>query len=418
METVSDFAELDRGGPMLDRLGRGWARRIVHSRLARIVDGRLTLREPDGTVHGFGAPSKDGLEARIDVLDARFYARLVSSGSLGGGEAFMAGEWRSEDPVAVIRVLARNRDAVSGLDGGVARFALPFLRFFHRGRRNSKQGSQRNIEAHYDLGNEFFSLFLDGETMFYSSALFERSEMTLESAQVAKCRRIADLLALEPRDHLLEIGTGWGAMAVHAASTAGCRVTTTTISPRQRDFARGRVADAGLSGRVEVIDRDYRDLEGRYDKLVSIEMVEAVGAAYLDGFFRTCADRLRAGGRMVMQSITIAEPLFEEASRSVDFIQRYIFPGGFIPSVSSLVQAAGRAGLVTVGIDDLGASYAETLRHWRQRFEAAKSEIEALGFSERFQRMWRYYFAYCEAGFRERTISDVHLVFEKPSWAR
>ncbi len=415
MESVADFAELDRGR-IWSRLGQGWARRMVHDRLGGIEEGLLHLEEGQ-VVSTFGKPAADGLSAAVRIHHPRFYTRLAFGGSLGAGESYMAGEWDSEDPTSAVRLLARNRSALGEIDtSGGARLADPFLRLFHRRRANTRSGSRRNIEAHYDLGNEFFELFLD-PSLLYSSAWFARPDMTLAEAQEAKMARLCDTLDLGSADRLLEIGTGWGAMAVHAAGRHGCQVDTTTISPSQHAFTRARVEQAGLGDRVNVLAQDYRDLEGTYDKLVSIEMIEAVGVRYLDQFFEVCAARLRAGGHMALQAITIAEPLYEVAARSVDFIQRYIFPGSFMPSVSLLTAAAARAGLVTVQVHDMGASYARTLELWRERFVEAREAVRGLGFSERFERMWIYYFCYCEGGFLERTVSDVQILFEKPRWS-
>jgi cyclopropane-fatty-acyl-phospholipid synthase len=281
----------------------------------------------------------------------------------------------------------------------------------HSIRRNSERGSARNIAAHYDLSNAFFATFLD-QSLMYSSAVFDRPQATLEQASEAKLARLCAKLELSPRDHLLEIGTGWGGLAIYAARTRGCRVTTTTISAEQYCEASRRVASEGLSARVTVLKKDYRQITGTFDKLVSVEMVEAVGNDYLDGYFRTCGQLLAPGGLFALQAITIRDQQFQRALTTVDFIKKHIFPGSFIPSVSRLVaSAAENSDTVLVHLEDLGDDYATTLRAWRDRFEANRAEVERLGFDERFVRLWRFYLAYCEGGFRERAISDVQLTF-------
>ncbi|MBM4362062.1 MAG: class I SAM-dependent methyltransferase, partial [Deltaproteobacteria bacterium] len=278
----------------------------------------------------------------------------------------------------------------------------------------TRLGSRRNIARHYDLSNELFGLFLD-ESMTYSSAIFEPAEATLAEAQTAKLRRICAQLALGPDDHLLEIGTGWGGLAIHAARNHGCRVTTTTVSEAQHRLAVERVRASGLEDRIDVLLRDYRDLRGQYDKLVSVEMIEAVGHEYLDQYFRACSDRLAPHGTMLLQAITIADQHHEQHQRSVDFIKEYIFPGSCIPSVTSMVNSATRAtDLRLCRLEDLTPHYARTLRCWRERFLDNRAAVRALGFDEEFVRMWDYYLAYCEGGFEERYLGCVHMLFAKP----
>jgi cyclopropane-fatty-acyl-phospholipid synthase len=374
----------------------------VHARLAQIRHGRLVLREGD-RVHAFGGGGERALRGEIVVHGPGFHRALALRGALGGAEAYLDGLWSSDDLVAVIRVLARDRDALTGLDSGLARIVRPGLRALHALRRNTRRGASRNIAAHYDLGNDFFALFLD-PTLAYSSAVFEADAMSLEEAQRAKFDRAVRALELGPDDHLLEIGTGWGGLAIHAARTTGCRVTTTTISREQHALATARVAEAGLTDRIEVLFSDYRDLDGTYDKLVSIEMIEAVGHANLPAFFRTCTDRLRAGGRMFLQAILVAERDLAASLRSVDFVKRHVFPGGQLVSVGSISQALAKCGsdLQFVRLDDITPHYAETLRHWRRRFLAKLDRVTALGLDARFQRLWDFYLAYCEGAFRER----------------
>jgi cyclopropane-fatty-acyl-phospholipid synthase len=300
------------------------------------------------------------------------------------------------------------------MERGLARFAAPARRALHWLNRNTRAGSRRNIEAHYDLGNEFFALFLD-ESLMYSSAVFEGGGGDLHSAQLAKLDRVCRKLQLRPSDHLVEIGSGWGSLAIHAAREYGCRVTTTTISPAQYALACERIRTAGLADRVEVLLADYRDLRGRYDKVVSIEMIEAVGWQYYETYFAKVSQLLAPDGLALIQSITIADHRYEFARRSVDFIQKYIFPGCTIPSIGALCNAVMRASdLRLFHLEDIGPHYARTLRLWRERFLSRRCDMHALGHSEEFCRLWEFYFSYCEGGFEERAISDVQMLLVKP----
>lgn len=360
------------------------------------------------------AHAVEPLTARVDILDPSFYLRVATQGSIGAGEAYMDGLWRSDDLVALMRMLVRHRDRLDTLDSGSARVAGTLLKLWHALRRNSRQGSRRNIAAHYDLGNALFELFLSGD-MMYSSAIYAYEGEALEDASWRKLDRVCRKLELSPTDHVLEIGTGWGGFAIHAARHYGCHVTTTTISREQYDLARARVADAGLSQHVEVVLQDYRDLDGHYDKLVSIEMVEAIGHQYLDRFFARIAELLKPHGAALLQAITIEDVRYRKALREVDFIKRHIFPGSFIPCVSALSGALARSSdLRLVNLEDIGTSYAMTLQAWRQRFLARLPEVRALGYDERFIRMWEFYLAYCEAGFRERALGDVQMLLHRP----
>ncbi len=384
-------------------------------RLERLTGGELLLREA-GTETRLGRPAADGLRAELEVRDPRFWRELTTGGSLGAAEAYLAGWWDSRDLTALVRLMARDRSVTGHLESGLARLGHLAARVWHALRPNSRTGSRKNIEAHYDLGNDFFATFLDA-SMTYSAALFETPGLTLEEAQEAKIDRLCRKLQLTADDHLLEIGTGWGSFAVHAAGRYGCRVTTTTISPSQHAVAVQRVAAAGLEDRVEILQKDYRDLTGTYSKIVSVEMIEAVGHRYLPTFFATLDRLLRPDGLVALQAITIADRNYEAALQSVDFIQRYIFPGGFIPSLTALATAASRSsGLTPLHVEDLGLHYAETLCHWRDRFEAARDRILAQGYPERFLRLWRYYLCYCEGGFRERVIGDAQILFAGPQF--
>jgi len=386
-------------------------RAAVHRALGAIHNGTLVVLDSDGeATFGSGKPV-----ARVAVRDSAFYRSLALGGSVGAGESYMDGHWESDDLVAVVRIMALNRQALDGLDGTLASPAALLRAVAHGWRRNSRKGSRRNIQAHYDLGDDLFRLFLD-ERMMYSAAEFETAEATLEQASLAKLSRLCRKLDLRASDHLLEIGTGWGGLAVFAARRFGCRVTTTTISNAQYDHARALAREQGLSGQVEVLRSDYRELTGRFDKLVSVEMVEAVGHQYLDAYFRNCARLLKPEGLMALQAITIRDAAYSAALKRADFIKRYIFPGGFIPCSSVLTQSSGEADLVLVNLEDFGPDYALTLREWRRRLEANRSKAAALGFDERFLRMWRFYFAYCEGGFIERSISDVQMLFAKAGY--
>ena len=354
-----------------------------------------------------------GPAAHLHVKDSRFFRAIAFGGALGAAEAYLNGWWESDDLVALVQVLVRNRAALEGLERGLARLAKPFRALAHALRRNTREGSRRNIAAHYDLGNEFFRLFLD-DTLAYSCGIFETPDASLHDASVAKFDRVCRLLELSSKDQLLEIGTGWGGFAMHAAREYGCHVTTATISKQQELLANQRIADAGLSGRVTVVNRDYRDLDGAFDKLASIEMIEAVGHQYLNGFFRVCADRLKPDGLFALQAITIQDRFYRAALHEVDFIKAYVFPGSFIPSRAVLAEAAGFTDLTLVDLHDLTPHYAETLKHWRENFLSRRQDVLGLGFDERFVRLWEFYFAYCEGGFRERVLGDAQLLFAKP----
>ncbi len=397
----------------------GMLRAQLLRRLDGLQHGQLMLVE-DGVEQVFGkaAVGQGALVARIEVIDSAFYRAVAANGSVGAGEAWMDGLWRSDDLVALIQLLVRNRDMVDGMEGGLARLGGMAMRAWHSMRRNTRSGSRRNIAAHYDLGNDFFDLFLSSDLM-YSSALWTGTADTLETASYRKLERICQQLDLRSGDRVVEIGTGWGGFALHAARHYGCHVTTTTISGEQHALASRRVAEAGLSDRVTLLLEDYRDLDGRYDKLVSIEMVEAIGAQYLDTYFSRIGTLLKPDGLALVQAITIEDHRYEQALRSVDFIKRFVFPGSFIPSINALLAAKTRASdLAVVELHDFGHSYALTLQAWRERFMARLPQVRAQGFDERFLRMWEFYLAYCEGGFRERSIGVAHLLLAKPGHRR
>jgi cyclopropane-fatty-acyl-phospholipid synthase len=387
------------------------ARSLVLKRLQNLRHGRLLLCE--GTQqHSFGVHG--AIEITIHVHDARFYGDIAFGGSVGAGEAWMLGYWSCDNLTALIRLMVLNQDVMDSLEGGMAWLAKPVLKLLHRMNRNTEDGSRRNIAAHYDLGNDMFKLFLD-PTMMYSSAIFDTPQMSLEQASISKLDRICRKLDLNPNDHVLEIGTGWGGFAIHAAGRYGCKVTTTTISQAQFDLAVERVRNAGLQDNVNILLKDYRELEGQFDKLVSIEMIEAVGHQYYDTYFAACAKLLKPEGMMLLQGITIADQRYESAKNSVDFIQRYIFPGSCIPSVTALLSSITRASdLRLFNLEDIGPHYARTLAEWRHNFFANIEQVRALGYPEEFIRMWEFYLCYCEGGFEERALGDVHMLLVKP----
>ncbi len=393
----------------------GWldaaCRRLLAARLGALVGGGLTIHDAAGSMRLGSEPFVD-----VRIRDPRFYRRILRGGTLGAGESYVDGDWDCDDLVGLVRLLARNRAATDGLEGGAARLTGLIARFAHvLLRDNNPRGSRRNIAAHYDLGNALFERMLDSR-MQYSSAMYEAND-DLESASRRKLDRIVAKLELSPSDHLLEIGSGWGGLAIHAARESGCRVTTTTVSREQYEYTRARVAEAGLEDRIEVLCNDYRELSGRFSKLVSVEMVEAVGANHLDEYFRAIDRLLDDNGLALLQAITIEDCRYTQALRSVDFIKQHVFPGSFIPCVSALLSSAARvSNLVAVNLEDLGADYANTLEAWRHRFETQWSDIAALGYDERFRRMWRFYLCYCEGGFRERALSDVQVLLAKPGY--
>ncbi|MFT5447917.1 MAG: cyclopropane-fatty-acyl-phospholipid synthase [Gammaproteobacteria bacterium] len=389
------------------------AREAMRRRLRELAYGQLTVRDSWGTWL-VGTPDGE-VSAHIHVIDSSFYLDVALEGSLGAARAWMDGRWHSDDPTSVLRLMLRNVDVMDRMDGGLATITSLAARLRHAVRRNSATGSRRNIHAHYDLGNDFFSLFLD-ESMTYSCAIFEHDDTTLEQAQFAKLERICRKLAITSDDHVLEIGTGWGSFATHAARHHGCRVTTTTISAEQHALATARVQAAGLKDRVTVLLQDYRALEGKFDKLVSIEMIEAVGHAYLPTFFAACSRLLRDDGAMLLQGITMPDQRYARYLKASDFIQEYVFPGSCCPALYAMLDAVrGHTDLRVAHLEDIGLHYARTLRAWHERFDARADEVRALGYPERFMRMWRYYLAYCEAGFAERYTGTVQLLLEKPS---
>ncbi len=390
-----------------------WMRNAVQNRLERLTWGKVTLLEDDSTLV-FGGNSEDAPQVAITVHSHRLFNSLALGGSVGAAEAYMRGDWSCDDLPGLVRILVRNASVMFNMEGGFARLTQAGLRLYHWLRRNTKRGSQLNIYAHYDLGNEFYSLFLD-ETMTYSCGVFATAKSTLAEASVEKYDRICRKLDLGPYDHVVEVGCGWGGFAIHAATRYGCRVTGTTISQQQYDWASRTVKKLGLSDRVQIVKQDYRDLQGTYDKLVSIEMIEAVGHQYLGQFMQHCSRLLKPNGLMALQAITIADQYYAQHIRTVDFIKRYIFPGSCLVSVTVLCETATRkTDLRAVQLEDISPHYPETLRRWRDAFFERLDDVRALGYDEAFIRMWEFYLSYCEGAFAEHYIGDIQIVFAKP----
>ncbi|WP_454674493.1 class I SAM-dependent methyltransferase [Achromobacter pestifer] len=396
--------------PWTDRL----LRQRLLGRLAGLRGGQLIVDDVTGSVE-LGVPDAgQSRPVRVCVRNLAFYRALAGNGSVGAGEAYGDGWWECDDLVGLIRLLARNRELVDGMERGMARLGSVAMRVLHACRRNTRAGSRRNIAAHYDLGNDFFRLFLSDD-MMYSSAMWAGDDDTLEQASMRKLDVICRKLDLRPGQHVVEIGTGWGGFALHAARHYGCHVTTTTISREQHALATQRIRSAGMQYRVDVLLQDYRDLHGQFDKLVSVEMIEAIGASYLPTYFGKIAELLKPDGMALIQAITIEDHRYAQALKAVDFIKRHIFPGSFMPSIQAMLEAKTRASdLSLVHLEDFGLSYARTLQAWRQRFMARLDAVRGQGFDERFIRLWEFYLAYCEGGFRERAIGVSHLLLARP----
>jgi len=396
------------------------ARSIVHRGLQRVSVGRITIQDPWG-VNSFGHAREESDGERRDVhvhfTDPRSYIRIALGGDVGAGEAFIRGWWRCDNLVGLIRMMIANDASLRTIQSRVGIAMELWNRSRHWLRTNTRRGSRRNIAAHYDLSNEFFQLFLD-PTMMYSCGIFESPTSTMQEASIAKLDRVCRKLRLKPGEHVLEIGTGWGGLAIHAARHFGCRVTTTTISRQQHDFAAARIAQAGLGDRITLLFKDYRDLHGQFDKLVSIEMIEAVGHRYYDAFIEQCSRLLYPHGAALIQTITIADYFYAAARDRVDYIKKFVFPGSCIPSISAIMSSiARRTDLTLRHLEDITPHYATTLARWRDSFHQQREGVRALGLGDAFIRLWDFYLAYCEAGFRERTIGNVQMLFHKPACA-
>ena len=388
-------------------------KKIIHQRLSQIKDAHIIIKDGK-SINKFGKPGN--LSAKINILDTVFYKTIILGGTIGASESFIRGEWSSPNLTNVIRVLARNTEAQDKLENLFTLLSQPFLKVMHKLNENSVRGSKKNISRHYDLSNDFFNLFLD-KNMMYSSAIYKSRKTSLEDASANKLDVICKKLNLKKTDHVIEIGTGWGGFAIYAANNYGCKVTTTTISIEQYKFAKQKIKEAGLGKKIKVLLKDYRLLKGQYDKLVSIEMIEAVGYQFYDEYFKIISQLLKNDGEALIQAITIKDQRYSKAIQSVDFIQKYIFPGSCIPSITAIQNSlTSSTDLVINDIRDIGHHYARTLADWRKRFLKNKQEIRKLGFDDKFLRMWLFYFAYCEGGFEEKVISDIHLHITKPGY--
>ena len=388
-------------------------KKIIHQRLSQIKDAHIIIKDGK-SINKFGKPGN--LSAKINILDIVFYKNIILGGTIGASESFIRGEWSSPNLTNVIRVLARNTEAQDKLENLFTLLSQPFLKVMHKLNENSVRGSKKNISRHYDLSNDFFSLFLD-KNMMYSSAIYKSRKTSLDDASTNKLDVICKKLNLKKTDHVIEIGTGWGGFAIYAAKNYGCKVTTTTISIEQYKFAKQKIKEAGLGKKIKVLLKDYRLLKGQYDKLVSIEMIEAVGYQFYDEYFKIISQLLKNDGEALIQAITIKDQRYSKAIQSVDFIQKYIFPGSCIPSITAIQNSlTSSTDLVINDIRDIGHHYARTLADWRKRFLKNKQEIRKLGFDDKFLRMWLFYFAYCEGGFEEKVISDIHLHITKPGY--
>jgi len=403
--------------PDLDELKAGkldrFARLTVLSILNNLKFGRIRIIE-DHDQHNFGNDADSKLQASILIHHPSFYNRILFSGSIGAAEAYMEGLWSADNLTTVMRIIAINQPVFAEMETGLARLTAPIYKAYHWARKNTRVGSRKNILAHYDLGNSFYKLFLD-PTMTYSCGIFESELSTMEEASVAKYDRICRKLQLGPGDRVVEIGTGWGGFALHAVQNYNVHVTTTTISDEQHRFAAEQFKKAGIQDRVTLLKEDYRNLKGQFDKLVSIEMIEAVGHQYFNTFFRACSQLLHDKGMMLLQAITIRDQEFQPYIHSVDFIKRYIFPGGCVTSVAAMLASIARVtDLRIFHLEDITPHYARTLREWRKRFFDNIQKVRALNFPETFIRMWEYYLCYCEGGFSERYIGNVQMLLTKP----
>lgn len=394
-----------------------FAKKLLLARLQHLTMGQLTLQDGE-EVYRFGSNAQsqhlDALSVSVHIQHADFYSDVVFGGSIGAAEAYMDGSFECDELTDLIRLMARNQSLLDRIERGWASITIPIQKIFHWLHRNTRTGSKKNISAHYDLGNDFFEYMLDS-TMMYSSGIYPTSKTTLHQASIHKLEAICQKLELQANDHVLEIGTGWGGFAIYAAEHVGCHVTTTTISEQQYQLALQRVKAKGLQDKITVLKQDYRALQGQYDKLVSIEMIEAVGHQFYDIFFAQCSRLLKPEGMMLLQAITIVDQRYQSAIRSVDFIQRYIFPGSCIPSTTVMLDSLTRStDLRVYDLHDIGASYAKTLAAWRHNVHLHIEKIKALGYPQRFLRMWDFYLCYCEGGFAERALSDVQLLLIKP----
>jgi cyclopropane-fatty-acyl-phospholipid synthase len=388
-------------------------RNRILAKLDKLTGGKVMLQDEWGEV-GLGQ-SDTSQQIHIQVHNSAFYLEMALGGSNGAAAAYRSGYWSCNNLTGLFSLFIRNIDLLDSMESGLARTGMWWFRRWHCRRANTREGSQKNIHDHYDLGNDFFALFLD-ETMTYSAGIFVNPTDTLKQASINKLDRICQKLDLDVKDQVIEIGTGWGSFAIHAAKYYGCHVTTTTISRQQYELARERVSAEGLSGQIELLLTDYRDLQGKYDKLVSIEMIEAVGHEYLPEYFKRCAGLLKPHGQMLLQAITMPDDRYEDYLNNTDFIQQFIFPGSCVPSLNAILDASVlRTDLQVSHVENIGPHYADTLRYWLENFMKNKERILGLGYSRDFLRLWEYYLCYCEAGFRERYLGDLQILFSKPA---
>ena len=389
------------------------SRSLIHSLLRNIKSGCLILKEKGKSWSYGDIDSSDNLTVTINIKDLRTYSSVLFGGSLGAGESYIKGYWSADDLTKLIRLFVRNREVVDPMNSGLGSLKRPINKIIHLINNNTKSGSKKNIKAHYDVGNDFFKIWLD-KMMMYSSAIFNDRNISLDQASNEKLDKICSSLELSPSDHLLEIGTGWGGLAIFAASNYGCKVTTTTISEQQYEYAKKWIHKEKLSDRINLLRKDYRDLNGQYDKLVSIEMIEAIGHKFLETYLKKCSDLVKNEGKIFIQAITISDNQYEYSRKSVDFIQKYIFPGGALFSVPKLMQSISKAtDFELIQRDEIGLDYALTLKHWREKMLSNLEDIRSLGYSENFIRMWEYYFSYCEGGFIEKSIGNSQFLFNK-----
>ena len=401
--------ELSKNSLILDKV----ARKIILGYFKEIKEGQITVKEnSDHMVFGEVTP-KFPVKATIEVQNSRMYMDIAAKGLNGSADAFIKGWWTCDNLTNLVRIFTRNRDTANKFESGIANLAIWALKLSHSCRRNNLKESLRNIHAHYDLGNEFFSTFLD-DTRMYSCAIFTKPESSLHEASITKIDRICKKLNLSPADHLLEIGTGWGGFALYAAKNYGCRITSTTISQEQFIFSENLIKKNGLQDQVTILKKDFRELEGQFDKLVSIEMIEAIGHRLYKTFFQKCGQLLKPEGLLAIQAITITDNLFHESKDFIDFIKQYIFPGSCIPSISALCSAASSSDIKLFHLEDITPHYARTLKEWRTNFLQNKRRVKNLGFTNPFIRLWLFYLCYCEGGFIERQIGNVQMVFTKP----
>lgn len=416
-QTKEHLARLQQGispdeakGSKLDKI----ARRMVLALFKKMKAGKLTVEDEYGTYHFGDSNTQGDAVAVIKAHHASAYTKVMLAGVNGSAEAYMKRLWTSPDLTNVIRVMVLNQAMLREMETKWSIFYRLFASLLEKFKANSLEGSKKNIAAHYDLSNDFFSLFLD-KSMMYSSAIYPESEASLEEASQHKLKRTCETLLLNPNDHLIEIGTGWGGMAIYAAKNYGCKVTTTTISEQQYLYAKQRIAEEGLEDKITLLKEDYRKLEGKYTKLVSIEMIEAVGHEYLSSYFAKCNQLVEEDGLMLIQAITTTDQRFEREKNTIDFIKRYIFPGGNLPSNAAIAKNIElNTNMHLVNLLDITVDYAKTLNEWRHRFMQNLSEVYAQGFDDRFVKMWEFYLCYCEGGFKERVINTSQFVFAKP----